>query len=98
MSGVKSLFSESAQIGGYWVCFERKSLGKLTMKSERRPPFSDVPRRWLNIAAVVGGVVGLLLSQQFGWSDVQTFIVTIGVAGLCVLMTILLHRALQARR
>ena len=60
------------------------------MKPERRPPFSDVPRRWLNIAAVVGGVIGLLLSQLFGWSDVQTFIVTIGVAGLCVLLTILL--------
>lgn len=67
------------------------------MKSERRPPFSDVPRRWLNIAAVAGGIIGLLISLQFGWSDVQTFVMTLGVAGACVLVAVVLHRAINKR-
>lgn len=73
----------------------QESSSNQTMKSERRPPFSDVPRRWLNIAAVVGGVLGLLISQLVGWSDVQVFVMTLGLAGGCVLLTVLVHRALK---
>jgi ribose/xylose/arabinose/galactoside ABC-type transport system permease subunit len=65
------------------------------MPAERRPPFADVPRRWLNIAAVVGGLAGLLLSQAFGWSDVQTFVVTLGIAGVVVALTVWLHRLMH---
>lgn len=52
-----------------------------------RIPFDGVPRRWLNLAAVAGGLAGLLVGQQAGWSDVQTFIATLFIAGGGVLLT-----------
>jgi hypothetical protein len=68
------------------------------MSDRRRIPFVEVPRRWLYPVVVAGGVAGLLLGQNAGWSDVETFLVTLGLAGGGVVVTAFAHRALTSRR
>jgi ABC-type phosphate/phosphonate transport system permease subunit len=63
------------------------------MKDNR--PFLDVPRMVTTMAAVGGGIVGLLLSQVFHWSDVQTFGVTIIIALVFVMIAVLVYRAVR---
>jgi predicted MFS family arabinose efflux permease len=62
---------------------------------EKHRLFSDVPRNLLTIATVVGGLIGLILSQIFQWTSNVTFFVTLGVALLCIAATILVYRALH---
>ena len=69
-----------------------KNAKNAKIETDRRP-FADVPRRWLTIAVVVGGMIGLLLSQVFHWTDVQTFVVTLIIAGLCAALSAVLYRA-----
>lgn len=68
------------------------------MSERRRVPFAEVPRRWLYPVVVAGGVAGLLLGQNAGWTDTQTFLVTLGLAGGGVVLTAYVHRALASRR
>lgn len=65
---------------------------------EPQRPFAGVPRRWLTGAAVVGGIGGLILSQHFRWSEVESFIYTLFIAFGCVAATALVYGALVGRR
>ncbi len=58
---------------------------------ERKRPFSNVPRWLLTAAAIVGGLVGLALSQGLHWTDVEGFVYTLIIASACVLITVLLY-------
>ncbi|MBX3064259.1 MAG: hypothetical protein U0528_19410 [Anaerolineae bacterium] len=69
-----------------------KNAKNTKIETDRRP-FADVPRRWLTIAVVVGGMIGLLLSQVFHWTDVQTFVVTLVIAGIGAALSAVLYRA-----
>ncbi len=60
--------------------------------------FADVPRNLLTIATVVGGVIGLVLSQVYAWTMTVSFLVTLGLALLCVAATVLVYRGLHRRK
>jgi uncharacterized membrane protein YqgA involved in biofilm formation len=49
-------------------------------------PFNHVPRRVLNIAVIVGGLTGIFLQTQFNWDTLTTFLITLGLCGLCVVI------------
>lgn len=51
-----------------------------------RGPFPNIPRRLLNVAAIGGGLVGIILSQVLGWSAIEGFLFTLLIAGGCVLL------------
>lgn len=73
-----------------------KTTKNTKIETDRRP-FVDVPRRWLTIAVVVGGMIGLLLSQVFRWTDVQTFFVTLVIAGIGAALSAVLYRATHTK-
>ncbi len=62
---------------------------------ERKRPFSNVPRWLLTTAAIVGGVIGLALGQGLHWTDVESFVYTLILASVCVLIVVLLYGALR---
>jgi uncharacterized membrane protein YqgA involved in biofilm formation len=52
------------------------------MRSQQ--PFRHVPRRALNAAVIVGGVLGILLQAEFNWSILATFVITLGLCAVSV--------------
>lgn len=58
-------------------------------------PLASIPRRPLTIATVIGGVIGLILSQLLGWSVMQSFLYTLMIAGLAILITAVGYRTLK---
>jgi predicted MFS family arabinose efflux permease len=57
--------------------------------------FADIPRTYITIATVTGGIIGLLLTQAFQWDILPTFVITLGLALACVLMTVFVYRSLR---
>ena len=55
-------------------------------------PFADVPRMVTTMAAVGGGIVGLLLSQAFRWSNEQTFVITLVIVIAFVMIAVFVYR------
>lgn len=49
-------------------------------------PFSHVPRRVINGAVIVGGLTGIFLQTQFNWNMLTTFLITLGLCALCVVI------------
>ena len=62
---------------------------------DNKRPLSDIPRNWLTIAAVVGGIIGITLTQTFHWASIESFIYTLGIAAACVALTVIGYRALR---
>jgi ABC-type xylose transport system permease subunit len=62
---------------------------------ERKRPFSNVPRWLLTTAAIVGGLIGLALSQGLHWTDIETFVATLIIVSGCVLLVALLYGAMR---
>ena len=60
-------------------------------------PFADVPRMVTTMAAVGGGIVGLLLSQAFRWSNEQTFVITLIIAVVFVVIAAFGYRFVGRR-
>lgn len=58
-------------------------------------PLASIPRRPLTIATVIGGVIGLILSQAFGWSIVQSFLYTLMLIGFAILITAVGYRTIK---
>jgi uncharacterized membrane protein len=59
---------------------------------DRHRPLSYVPRRVLNAAVVVGGIVGIVLQAQFGWGVLTAFLITLGTCALSVAAVALVYR------
>lgn len=64
---------------------------------ETKRPFPEVPRPILTSAAVLGGIIGILLSDRFRWSAVQSFVFTLLIAGGCVLVAAFAYSALRGK-
>jgi hypothetical protein len=59
-------------------------------------PFANVPRRLLTVATIVGGLIGLALSNVLQWDMIQSFVFTLIIALICILITIVGYRTLHA--
>lgn len=57
-----------------------------------RRPLSDVPRRAINAAVILGGIAGIVLQARFGWDALTTFLITLGLCALSVALITLLVR------
>jgi len=53
--------------------------------------FGLIPRRVMNGAVIVGGLLGIVLQAQFRWSILTTFLVTLGLCMLCVGIVALIY-------
>ncbi len=62
--------------------------------NERRP-FPNVPRRLLTVVTIIGGLIGIFLSDLLHWSVEQSFIFTLLIAGGLVALTALVYSALR---
>lgn len=59
---------------------------------DRHHLFRHVPRRVLNAAVIIGGITGIVLQAQLGWSVITTFLVTLALCALAVAAVALLWR------
>ena len=73
----------------------RKSKAKQGSQPIDQRPLASIPRRLLTIATVIGGVIGLILSQLFGWTIMQTFLYTLMFAGFAILITAVGYRTIK---
>ncbi|MCC7208468.1 MAG: hypothetical protein IT323_14260 [Anaerolineae bacterium] len=64
----------------------------------RRRFFGDIPRAVLTAAIVVGGILGLILTDRFRWGVWESFFFTLIIAGLLLLATTAVYRALFRRQ
>lgn len=60
------------------------------MKPNR--PLDHVPRRALNAAVIVGGIIGIVLQARFAWTIATTFLVTLAICVVCVGVVALAYR------
>lgn len=73
----------------------RKTRSAPTAQPVEQRPLASIPRRPLIMATVTGGVVGLILTQAFGWSIMQSFLYTLMFAGLAILITAVAYRTFK---
>jgi protein-S-isoprenylcysteine O-methyltransferase Ste14 len=45
--------------------------------------FRHVPRRALNTAVVLGGLIGIILQANYHWTIVTTFLITLAICLVC---------------
>jgi hypothetical protein len=65
---------------------------------ERRRLFADIPRPVLTVAIIVGGLLGLFLTDRFKWGVWESFFFTLIIAVGLVLVTAAVYRALFQRQ
>jgi hypothetical protein len=65
---------------------------------ESKRPFAHIPRQILTFAVVLGGIIGIILSDRFRWTAVQAFIVTLFIISGCVIIAAVGYSALRGRR
>ena len=73
----------------------RNAKSKQESQAINQRPLASIPRRLLTIATVIGGVIGLILSQLFGWTIMQTFLYTLMFAGFAILITAVGYRTIK---
>ena len=73
----------------------RKTKSAPTAQPVEQRPLVNIPRRPLIMATVTGGIIGLILTQAFGWSIMQSFLYTLMFAGLAILITSVAYRTFK---
>lgn len=61
-------------------------------------PFANIPRQFITIAAVIGGMIGIVLSDRLGWDDLQGFLYTLIICMGCVFITVIIYSAVTRNR